>query len=148
MQTGGHTQGMSDLQRFGQLIRETRQRRGLKSEELAQRIGVSKSVMSYIETARTKSMPEPELLTRLALALGLSKRTMLEALGYLDPADDNEHTIAVDAHDPRAALLALLHDQPDETVTMAIRLVSALVNHMPGEAIEISFPSHHKSDTA
>lgn len=132
MQSAPHTVGMNGRQRFGQLIRETRQDRGFEQQELANRIGVSKSVMSYIETARTKAMPEPELLEQLEKALSLPRARMLEALGYLDPdasGSDEAGLEAIHARlDPHLSILD--DDDIDAVVGLAELLARATRRRM------------------
>lgn len=125
MQSVKHTEGMNERERFGALIRETREKRGLQSKELADRIGVSSTVMSYIETARTKSMPEPELLVRLEAALSLPRVRMLEAMGYLDPPSRSDE-ICIPASDPRARLLKLVEGYDDAGVAAIIQVVEVM----------------------
>src|SRR5688572_16058801 len=78
--------GNMDGARFGALIRARREDLGIRSYELAQRIGRQPSLISRLETGAYKDTPPPDILAALERELGVSQREMLTALGYLADA--------------------------------------------------------------
>ena len=65
-----------DYEKIGQNIRRLRRAKGLSQEELAERIGISTTHMSHIETANTKlSLP---VFVALADALEVSMEDLLD----------------------------------------------------------------------
>ena len=52
------------------MIRELRQKRGWSQNELAKRAGIKQSVLSFIESGRTKN-PRVDTLSAIAAALGV-----------------------------------------------------------------------------
>ena len=52
------------------VIRELRQKRGWSQNELAKRAGIKQSVLSFIESGRTKN-PRVDTLSAIAAALGV-----------------------------------------------------------------------------
>ena len=87
---------------FGQRLKELRIKSGLTQNQLADRIGVTKSVVSYYELH--ERTPSPEVLVKLAsifhcstdFLLGLEKQQTLDISG-LDAEDIRllQHTIDV-----------------------------------------------------
>lgn len=64
-----------DYYKIGQRIRKTRKARGLSQEQLAEKIGISITHMSHIETANTKlSLP---VFVSIAEALEIQTDTLL-----------------------------------------------------------------------
>ncbi len=69
---------------FGIILRELRKQMGMSQNQLAKRLGVSKSVISYYE--RSERMPSPDVLMKLAAffhvstdyLLGLDSRAILD----------------------------------------------------------------------
>lgn len=77
-----------DYYAIGQRIRKVRKARGLSQEKLAEKIGISTTHMSHIETANTKmSLP-----TFAELAAVLEVRT--DELLYGDRSEDRSTSIA------------------------------------------------------
>lgn len=75
-----------DYKKIGQKIRKTRKQRGFSQEQLAEKVWISTTHMSHIETGSTKlSLP---VLVDIAVALNVST-------DYL--VFDNEETIKTDA---------------------------------------------------
>ncbi|MBV9855330.1 MAG: helix-turn-helix transcriptional regulator, partial [Streptosporangiaceae bacterium] len=68
----------------GSLIRRERQKQGLSLRELARRVGVSASMLSQVETNRTR--PSVSSMYAIATELGLSIDALLSA-GDGVPAD-------------------------------------------------------------
>jgi transcriptional regulator with XRE-family HTH domain len=63
----------------GSLIRRERQRQGLSLRELARRVGVSASMLSQVETDRTR--PSVSTIYAIATELGLSIDALLSDTG-------------------------------------------------------------------
>lgn len=62
------------------MIRELRQKRGWSQTELARKSGVKQSVLSYIESGKTKN-PRIDTLAAIASALGVSVQKLLKKAG-------------------------------------------------------------------
>jgi transcriptional regulator with XRE-family HTH domain len=62
------------------LIKELRMKRGISQNELARRAGVKQSVLSYIETGRTKH-PRIDTLTAIAAVLGVKVEDLMKKAG-------------------------------------------------------------------
>jgi transcriptional regulator with XRE-family HTH domain len=62
------------------VIRELRQKRGWTQTELARKAGVKQSVLSYIESGKTKH-PRIDTLSAIASALGVSVQRLLKKAG-------------------------------------------------------------------
>ena len=104
---------MNELQAFGALIRKAREDQGMKAETLAPLVGLGKSTLSNVENGSRKSIPDPELVHRLHRELGIPKRDMLEALGYLDRDIPEEDRPAI----PDAVMRVLYEIQWDDRST-------------------------------
>lgn len=72
----------SRYKRLGQLIGEGRRARRLTQDELAAGARISKAYVSHLEGGRRRA--EPDVLRRIARALGLPPAELLEAAGYKD----------------------------------------------------------------
>lgn len=88
--------GMDRKKDFGELIAKGRRSAGLRAVDLAPKLGLSSSTLSYYETGRFTYPPEPELLDAIEREIGVKKRDLLEALGYLEDDGQPEY----DADDP------------------------------------------------
>ena len=62
------------------LIKELRLKRGLSQNALARRAGIKQSVLSYIESGRTKN-PRIDTLAAIAAALGVSVEKLMKKAG-------------------------------------------------------------------
>jgi transcriptional regulator with XRE-family HTH domain len=94
-------------------IRQSRQALGLTQEELARRIGVSRSAVAQWETDRTGQVRAN--LTRVAAVLGVSA-------GYLLAGDQNQAFLTAEGADERALLnlyRSLREDQRAELLRLA-----------------------------
>ena len=113
---------------LGQLIKETREVRGLESQTLAQRIGVSKGTISNLERGVLKTTPDAGMLRALSDALGLPVSRMLETLGYLDGSETEGDSEAV------SAVRAILEgrDFTDKQIADLVYMVRGMVNMMEG----------------
>lgn len=78
----GATIGGMEKQRFGDLIREARERQGWRSIDLGVKIGRDGSFVSRLETGRFKETPPPDVLAALSEYLGLDEAELLRSLGY------------------------------------------------------------------
>jgi transcriptional regulator with XRE-family HTH domain len=68
--------------RFGTLIKNRREERGLMAFEVAAQLHRPASFVSRLETGAFKETPPPNVLADLEAALGISQAEMLNALGY------------------------------------------------------------------
>ncbi len=87
-------------QRFAEWLRVERARRDWTRLELSQRSGVSGSYISLIEGGGIKhtgqyQLPSEEILTKLAVALGIEPKRVLAAAGH--PLPDIEYVPDIDA---------------------------------------------------
>ncbi len=77
----------------GEYLRELRNKKRLPLRTVGERVGVSGSYLSQIETGERR--PSAEILRRLAPAYGISVRELLEVAGFLDEPEagmsDAEH---------------------------------------------------------
>lgn len=62
------------------MLRELRLKKGLSQMELAERAGVKQSVISYIESGRTKN-PRIDTLASIAKVLGVPIEKLLKKAG-------------------------------------------------------------------
>jgi transcriptional regulator with XRE-family HTH domain len=101
---------------LGAMVREARERRGLRAIELAACLGVGQSTLSRLENDKYAEVPPPELLAAVQRELDLSEEVMLRSLGYLQRSVDegSPATLVTDA-DLRVRAGALV-------TTMAARL--------------------------
>lgn len=119
---------MNDHQRFGKLIEDGMRQRGYVGYQYAAMLGKPQSWLSRIMNGQYANPPTPEDMTALSETLGIPKRRMLEALGYIDPEDQEPgiaHTIRAD--DPRAALLDMLASASDDEVRKVVQIVTIMV---------------------
>lgn len=119
---------MNEKQRFGKLIEDGMKQRGYVGYQFAALLGKQQSWLSRILNGQYANTPPPEDITALSQTLGIPKRRMLEALGYIDPEDhepDVAHTIRDD--DPRAALLDMLAGASDDEVRKVVQIVTIMV---------------------
>ena len=65
------------VKRFGVVLKDLRERRGLSQQTLADRVGVSDAYIAMLETG-TRRNPSLTLLQRLAKALGVPVTALLE----------------------------------------------------------------------
>lgn len=79
-----------DMVEFGDKLKELRKKEGLTQKQLGERIGVSKSMVSYYE-AKERS-PGPETLVRIARAFHVTPDYFLDA--------GNGRTINIEGLDP------------------------------------------------
>ncbi|MDF2757927.1 MAG: Helix-turn-helix domain [Thermomicrobiales bacterium] len=114
--------GMKEL---GALIRERRERRGLRALDLAAEIERPPNFVSRIETGAMKEMPNPRDMAAIGRALDLPQRDMLQALGYL--ADETEAAPNRDDVTEAQRRLRPLLEQitwDDETILMVARYLT------------------------
>jgi transcriptional regulator with XRE-family HTH domain len=122
-----HAFPMNELERFGALLKRARDQRDMTIDTVGAHLGRPGTWYWRLETAQNKTYPEPETLSELNRVLGVPRRDMLLALGYLDP-DERESGVVyvVREDDPRAALLALLDDATDSDVAAFTDLMIAM----------------------
>jgi transcriptional regulator with XRE-family HTH domain len=66
---------------LGQLIRATRERKGISQTELADCAGITRSALSFVETGRT-ALPREVALKALARCLDLTPGELLDVSGW------------------------------------------------------------------
>ena len=78
---------------LGDYLRDLRNKKRLSLREVGEKVGVSGSYLSQIETSERQ--PSAEILRKLAPAYGVPVRDMLEVAGFLDEPEavmsDAEH---------------------------------------------------------
>lgn len=100
MSTGCRYAKLAGMDRsFADLIRRTREARGMKSYRLAELIGKRPSLISRIENGDYKDTPPPDVIAGLAMALDIPQGEILESLGYRIAEDSPPY-------DPDAAQIA------------------------------------------
>lgn len=112
------------MQGLGRFIQNRRAEIGMRSETLASLIDRSQSWVSRLETGTAKTLPEPNDLTAIASALGVSVFDLLEAAGYLDG----------ERPDPGDAPIGLLVEPMEMGV---IRCLQVDLDHVPVDAAAI-----------
>ena len=129
--------GMSGMREFGALIKRAREQRGLTQAELGARIGYTHSFVVRLERGQMTNPPTSQTMRDLERELGVSRRAMLEAMGYLDPPVLEEGgAITVRPDDPRADLLARLDDATDDEIDTIKGIINVIVSHSPQRGTE------------
>ena len=138
------------MEEFGALIRSAREKKHLTQYEAAALLGRPHTFLARIETGRNSNPPDPKTFDDLWRTLGVSKRSMLEALGYLDPeVPDAGVAYVIHDGDPRVAILDLLADETDEGIGTVAQIVGLLNLHSRAGAgvEESSKPNRDQSNT-
>lgn len=79
---------------LAEIIKERREALGIKSYELADKIGRRPSLISRIENSDYKETPPPDIIAGLAEALDIPQYQMLAAMGYrVGDVQDSEEEI-------------------------------------------------------
>lgn len=81
---------MCAVSEFGDLVRQTRESRGLSQERLAALAKLTPGYISLIETGKRGSRPGRDTVLGIAQALGVPPKEMLRAAGRLRPGDNVE----------------------------------------------------------
>lgn len=118
-----------DAERFGKLIRQRRDRAGIKTLDLAYRIGRQQSYVSKLEAGDAKTTPPPDVLDALSRELGVSTAEMLEALGYHIARSDEADALMRDADVMEIARAVAMMDQEQRDAVR--RLAEILIQRMP-----------------
>lgn len=74
---------MGTMDTIGPLVRQARERKGIRAADLAYQIGKDPSYLSKLERDLLKEIPEPSVILALSRALDIPERQLLRALGYL-----------------------------------------------------------------
>jgi transcriptional regulator with XRE-family HTH domain len=85
--------GMDSKKRFGKLIAQGRLAAGMLGKDLAPELGVATSTLSNLETGNFKYPPDPEFLELIEKVLGVRKRDLAEALGYVDSGEEEKSAV-------------------------------------------------------
>lgn len=75
-----HVRPMADLEAFGELIRDLREKRGMSQDRLARAMGVGRVTITDIELGKRRTMPTL-MVIQLAEALAVAPGMLLEYLG-------------------------------------------------------------------
>lgn len=122
--------GMSGMREFGALIKRAREQRGLTQAELGARIGYTHSFVVRLERGQMTNPPTSQTMRDLERELGVSRRAMLEAMGYLDPPvlEEGGDVITIRRDDPRAELLDVVKNSSDRSVANIATIVRVIVD--------------------
>jgi len=141
---------MNEMQRFGKLIEDAMRKRGIVGYQLASMLGKQQSWVSRLVNGQNSNPPDPYDFDQLSRTLGVSKRSMLEAIGYLDPeVPDAGVAYVIHEGDPRVAILDLLAEETDEGIGTVAQIVGLLNLHSRAGAgvEESSKPNRDQSNT-
>lgn len=72
-----------DRMHVGELIKEAREKKGLTTTQLAEKVDVSQEYISHLENNQ-KENPSLEILKKIAIALDVSRFELLNMVDYLD----------------------------------------------------------------
>lgn len=72
---------------FGEYLRRLREFKSLSTHDLAEISGVSQSYISHVENGRKQSSPAPEILRKLAPALGVPYAELMVKAGHISYDD-------------------------------------------------------------
>ena len=133
---------------FAELVKQTRELRGLRAYDVAYALGMAPSWLSKLESGSMANPPTPVILAKLHEELGISERQMLRAIGYLSTEED-QLTESFDALDPiDQQLLMLAARLSDEQKSTLISLAEVLARNgsirqksEPKRENTMSFPS-------
>lgn len=107
------------MQEFGALIKRARESQGMTQEDVGRIMGRPHSFLTRYERGEPSNPPDPVMFDALSRVLEVSKRDMLIALGYLDPATPEPGiAYAVPEKTARATLLDAVRDAPDELIRL------------------------------
>jgi transcriptional regulator with XRE-family HTH domain/quercetin dioxygenase-like cupin family protein len=110
----------------GNLIRRERQKQGLSLRELARRVGVSASMLSQVETGRTR--PSVSTIYAIATELGVSIDALLSDSDVIEAAADSNGTDA--AADSSVSGLALARRNRAGAIASAAPAVAGLASQL------------------
>ena len=99
---------MNDIRKFGVYLKKAREEMGLTLSQLGELTGYSNPYLSQIETGKRKKAPTPELLKKLAEALGnVTYADLLAVAGYEELAKNENLRIIFDEYGDQKELTAL-----------------------------------------
>jgi transcriptional regulator with XRE-family HTH domain len=110
---------IGSMNELSEVITQLRKRTGWTQARLGQEVGKDASWVSRWESGIPKEMPPPDVVRRVCLLSGVSMRTLLERMGYLDPEGMESGTIPNDT--PRAALLDVVKNATDDELEVVTR---------------------------
>jgi transcriptional regulator with XRE-family HTH domain len=87
---------MTSRYEFGELIRKARQEAGFSQEQVASRMGVAKSMISFWEQG-TRGMPA-ENIVGYCKAIGVDPNTVLGFIGDIHPQLQKRASVGADLH--------------------------------------------------
>ena len=115
---------------LGARIRSLREEIGLSQAQLAEQAGLSQGYLSQIENDEVQN-PSASVLFRLAQALHVDPRCLLEAAGYRDILGSEEDTGFETPVDPD--LLRFLARLPSEQQRYLLRFLQGMERETPVE---------------
>jgi transcriptional regulator with XRE-family HTH domain len=128
---------------LGILVRSSRERLHLTQNELAQKVGVSRSAISELEAGRIEQ-PRAAVFARLGKALGLPAAALLAAAGY--PAE-GEAILGIESDEVAllAASLAQLAGSEREWLRARLVELRELLMLRRGKAARTASPTRRSS---
>lgn len=122
-----HMNTVSDV--IQQVIKDVRKQTGWTQAQLAQKLGKDPSWVSRWEKGIPKEMPPPEDFRAICLISGVSMRTLIERIGYLDSEElEPGVSYVLRSDDPRSRLLDMLAGLSPVGIDNVRRMVSTLVD--------------------
>lgn len=73
-----------DVKEFGKYLRGLRKEKSISTHKLAELSGVSQSYISHLESGRKSGFPSPEILKKMATALGFPHIVLMHKAGHID----------------------------------------------------------------
>jgi transcriptional regulator with XRE-family HTH domain len=73
-----------DVKEFGKYLRGLRKEKSLSTHKLAGLSGVSQSYISHLESGRKSGFPSPDILKKIATALGVPHIILMNNAGHVD----------------------------------------------------------------
>ena len=139
---------MAGMTEFGALLKQRREQLNLRIEDVAASVGRPTSFVWRLEGGKNANPPDAVDFMALANALSLQPRTMLEALGYLLP-EDQEPGVAYVVYegDPRVEMLKVLEGLVSEDVSVLTQALTLLKTYsQKKEPVSASSDQHNATD--
>ena len=139
-----HDWRMAGMSEYGALVKSAREQAGLTQDEAARKLGRPHTFLVRIENGKNANPPDPETMRAIWRVLGVSMRTQLEALGYLDPEEAEPGiAYAIPEGSVRAELLDLLVGASDDDVRTIVELTGIVpMGHRPGRTARRESAEH------
>ncbi|MBF6059410.1 helix-turn-helix transcriptional regulator [Nocardia terpenica] len=131
----------------GAILQRYRKERSLTQDELAHQAGLSKSLITQIETGKRRA--GKEVIAKIALVLDLSATTQRRLLGLIDPAVLRVKLDGISALEPTHRELSVVHSYPYPScyyhpgTSRIIAANAALTHSFPGLRKGVSVVQWH-----